>query len=41
MVRHMIEALKVDHSLKDKEGNSGFLTAVEHGHVDMVKYFIE
>jgi hypothetical protein len=40
IVRHLIEAVGVDHSPKDKEGNSPFLTAVEHGHLELVRYFI-
>lgn len=33
IVKHLIEVLGVDHSPKDKDGNSPYLTAVEHGHL--------
>lgn len=37
----MIENLKLDLNIKDNEGNTPFFTAIEHGHLDIVQYFIE
>lgn len=37
----MVENLKLDINVKDNEGNSPFFTAIEHGHLNMVQYFIE
>jgi len=37
----MIETIGADYSIKDKEGNSPYFTAIEHGHYDLVHYFIE
>jgi len=37
----MVENLKLDVNVKDNEGNSPFFTAIEHGHLNMVQYFIE
>ena len=37
----MIDILKVDYEVKDKEGNTPFFTAVEHGFLHLVKYFVE
>ena len=33
--------MKVDYQIKDKEGNTPFFTAVEHGFLDLVKYFVD
>ena len=31
----------MDYRVKDKEGNIPFFTAIEHGNLELVKYFIE
>lgn len=31
----------MDYRVKDKDGNIPFFTAVEHGHLDLVRYFVE
>lgn len=41
IVRYMIEVLKLDTNVKDTEGNNPFFTALEHGHLNVVQYFIE
>ena len=41
IVSYLIETMKLDSQIKDKEGNTPFFTAVEHGFLDLVKYFVE
>ena len=33
--------MKVEHGVKDQEGNNAYFTAIEHGHLELVKYFVE
>lgn len=33
IMRHLVETYKIDYKVKDKEGNTPFFTAVEHGHL--------
>lgn len=40
VVQHLIEGLGVDFRVKDKEGNIPFFTAIEHGHLELVRYFV-
>ena len=41
IVSYLIETMKLDYQVKDKEGNTPFFTAVEHGFLDLVKYFVD
>jgi hypothetical protein len=41
IIRHLIETVGLDHQVRDKEGNSPFFTAIEHGHLELVQYFVE
>jgi len=41
VLKYLIETVKLDYIAKDKEGNNSFFTAVEHGHLHIVKYFVE
>ena len=40
IVSYLIETIKLDYQIKDNEGNNPFFTAVEHGCIDLVKYFV-
>lgn len=41
LVRYLIEEYKADFHIKDSEKNTPFLTAVQHGHLSLVAYFVE
>lgn len=41
IVRHLIETVGLDYKIRDKEGNTPFLTSIEHGHLPLVQYFVE
>lgn len=41
VVRHLVESVGLDLRVRDKEGNSPFFTAIEHGHLALVQYFVE
>lgn len=40
VLKYLIETFKVDYEVKDKEGNSPFFTAIQHGHFAIVKFFV-
>ena len=40
-MKHLIENYKIDYQIKDKEGNTPFFTAIEHGHLDLLRYLVE
>ena len=37
----MIQSIGVDYRIKDKEGNTPYFIAVEHGSIQIVQYFIK
>lgn len=41
VLKYLIETFKVDYEVKDKEGNSPFFTAIQHGHFAIVKFFVQ
>lgn len=41
IVAYLVESIGLDVHVKDKEGNTPFFTAVEHGNLDLVRYFVD
>jgi hypothetical protein len=41
ITKYLIDVLKLDINVKDNDGNNILFTAIEHGHIDHIKYCIE